>query len=174
MTGNLKRRDHIKAEEKYKMFREIAFESTMEEFPEIEVKGITYLDALTADRWKAFVGSESRMKRGTWDWAKEYSFYNKRPNRFEVSLWKGGILGALCYGQTSKQKAKVRMNLIESTPERPSPLGMKALPVLSYAAAVFAEIIGAEELWVLDPDISLEEVYKREGFGSRTIIMAVV
>ncbi|MBB3063283.1 hypothetical protein [Microbulbifer rhizosphaerae] len=61
------------------------------------------------------------------------------------------------------------MNLIESIPVRPTPLGMSALPILSYAAAVFADIIGADELWVLDPDPYLEKLYMNEGFSSRTI-----
>jgi L-rhamnose isomerase len=61
------------------------------------------------------------------------------------------------------------MNLIESIPVRPAPLGMRALPIISYAASVFSDIIGADELWLLDPDPSLESFYMKEGFSSRTI-----
>jgi len=59
------------------------------------------------------------------------------------------------------------MNLIEAIPLRPTPLGNRALPVLSFAAAAFAYYIGASEVWVLDPDPRIEALYQREGFGAR-------
>jgi hypothetical protein len=40
MNEILKRKDHMQAEEKYRILREISYESTMEEFPGIKVKGI--------------------------------------------------------------------------------------------------------------------------------------
>lgn len=165
MHSGLKRSDHIQAEEKYKVFREVSYESVMEEFPGIKVKGITFDDALTADKWKLVNGNNQRPSRSSWEWAKEYPFYKNRPNRFEVSLWKNGILCALSYGQLSRHGTKLRMNLIESTPIRPSPLGMQALPILSASAATFANIVGASELWVLDPDPKIESLYKTQGFG---------
>lgn len=164
-----KRQDHIGTEEKFSVFREVTYETVMEQFPEITAKGITLKEALTADSWKAIEQGPSRTARGSWNWVQEFPYYQNRPNRFEISLSKGGVLGALCYGQTSRHGTKVRMNLIESTPMRPTPLGMRALPILSYAAAVFADVVGADELWVLDPDPDLEGLYMNEGFSSRTI-----
>ena len=52
MNYGLKTRSHSEAEEKYKALREIAFEIAMEKFPDIEISGVTYLDALSADKWK--------------------------------------------------------------------------------------------------------------------------
>lgn len=164
-----KRADHIRAEDKYKLIREVTYEAVMESFPDILAKEIDLKTTLTADLWKTIDETSARKNRATWDWAREYPYYQKRPNRFEISLWKGGVLCALCYGQTSKFGSKVRMNLIESTPVRPNPMGMRALPVLSFSAAVFADIVGADELWVLDPDPRLEGVYMKEGFSSRAI-----
>ena len=164
-----KRLDHLDAENKYEIFREVTYETVMEQFPEITARGITLKHAFTADSWKNIDPHSTRKARAGWNWAQEFPYYQNRPNRFEISLSRGGVLGALCYGQTSKQGTRVRMNLIESTPLRPTPLGMRALPILSYAAAVFADIIGADELWVLDPDPSLEKLYMNEGFSSRTI-----
>ncbi|MBB3059721.1 hypothetical protein [Microbulbifer rhizosphaerae] len=162
------RDDHLRTEERYRALREITYEAVMEEYPEITAKDISIRDAFTADSWKHIDGDTARTRRGSWDWAREYPYYKKKPNRFEISLWRGGVLGALSYGQTSKSGTRVRMNLIESIPLRPTPLGMRALPVLSYAAAAFAHLVGADELWVLDPDPSLEGLYMQEGFGSRT------
>src|SRR5690554_5508801 len=133
MIQGKKRLDHIQAEERYKILREVAYEEAMEEFPDISIGGISYRDVVMADGWKLHGGKDARIERGSWNWTKEYSYYQNRPNRFEVSLRKGG-LGALCYGQLSKHGTRVRLNLIEATPIRPSPLGMRALPILSVVA----------------------------------------
>ncbi len=163
------RNDHKEVEEKYNLYREIVFEEVEKQFPGVIAKGIVFKDCVTADSWKKLPVKSGRVNRGTWDWKKEFPYYQNRPNRFEISLWRSGVLCALCYGQTSKHGSKVRMNLIESIPIKPTPLGRRALPVLGFAAATFAEIIGATELWVIDPDPEIEYLYKDEGFGDREV-----
>lgn len=167
MTPPLRRADHQQAEDKFHLLRSMTYDAARQVFNDITIGGITVRQCQEADRWK--LHELGRPQRASWEWCKEYDFYQRRPNRFEISLSKGGVLGALCYGQLSKQGSRLRMNLIESTPIRPTPLGQRALPVLSYAAAVFADICGADELWVLDPDPNLEGLYKSEGFGTREI-----
>lgn len=93
--SNLMCRKHLQAENKYKDLRKIAYEVAMDEFSEIEISGISYLDALEADRWKKIQNEGNRLQRASWSWAKEYPFYQKRPNRFEVSVKKDGVLGYL-------------------------------------------------------------------------------
>src|SRR5690554_254508 len=161
------RRDHAQTESKFKQLREIAYDMAMEEFPEIQISGVSYLDALEADKWKEISRKHGRPQTASWTWAKEYPHYLTRPNRFEVTVRRGGVLAGICLGQLSKHGQNMRMNLIESTPIRPTPLGMRALPIISFTAAVFADIVGAKELWVIDPLPILEDVYCSEGFGSR-------
>ena len=165
MIQGAKRLDHVQTEERYRIYREVAYEEVMEEFPGINIKGISYSDVVVADAWKLHSDESARVERGSWDWTKEYRYYQNRPNRLEVSLWRGG-LGALCYGQLSKHGTRVRLNLIEATPIRPSPLGMRALPILSVVAATFANIVGASELWILDPAPGVESLYRAQGFGA--------
>jgi hypothetical protein len=165
MVHDRKRLDHLQAEQKYQLFREGAYEVARQEFPDIVVRGITFQDAATADSWKMLDAASARLARGTWDWTKEYSCYQKRPNRFEVSLSRGG-LAALCYGQLSKHGTRVRLNLIEATPARPFPLDTQTLPVISIVAAAFADIVGAHELWVIDPAPGIESLYRQQGFGA--------
>ena len=169
VISGTKRQDHRQAEEKYQLYREIVFEEVQKQFPGVIATGITLKDCIEADKWKMFSIENARQNRGAWDWQKEYPYYQNRPNRFEITLRSGNVLCALCYGQTSRHGSRVRMNLIESIPIKPSPLGRRALPVLAFAAATFAEIIGATELWVLDPDPNIENLYMKEGFDSREI-----
>ncbi|MCE2027308.1 hypothetical protein [Sessilibacter corallicola] len=164
---NKRRRDHIRVEEKFKSIRNITYDEVMSEFPGTVVKGIDLRTAHLADSWSSIRIPSARLNRSSWEWVKEYPYYQNRPNRFEISLWRDNILCALCYGQTSVSGTRVRMNLIESTPIRPSPLRSRALPIIAFSAAVFADIVGADELWVLDPDPKLEGLYIKEGFSSR-------
>ena len=167
MQSKLIRDDHRKAEERYHQYRQLVYETTMEQFPGVVAREITLLDCHTADGWESLDCPGGRAARGGWEWVKELPFYRRRPNRFEISLHAGGTLCALCYGKTSQHGTRVRMNLIESIPIRPNPLGHRALTVLSFAAAAFADITGATEVWVLDPAPQLEGLYQSAGFGPR-------
>lgn len=159
-----RRLDHLQAEERYRLAREAAYETAMERFPDINIRGISFHDAVLADSWKCENVLGARQARSSWEWVREYSYYQNRPKRFEVSLSRGG-LAALCYGQLSKKGTRVRLNLIESSPARPSPLGLRAVPILSVVASMFANVVGAQELWILDPDPNLEGMYQAQGFG---------
>lgn len=160
------RQDHASTEQKYKLIREIVFEEIEKEFP-IQARPITLNECYKANRWETLTDADAREKRGGWDWAELYRSYKNKPNRFEMALLSGGNLGALAYGQTSRAGSKVRLDFIESTPVRPSPLGRRALPILSLAATMFANITGAEEIWVIEPIPNLEDYYKSVGFGPR-------
>lgn len=59
------------------------------------------------------------------------------------------------YGQTSVRNTKVRLDLIES------------ILIIVNAAAMFAELVNASELWVIDPDPDIEGLYNKAGFGAR-------
>ncbi len=61
------------------------------------------------------------------------------------------------------------MNLVESTPVKPNPLGIRALPVLAFAAAAYGKIVGADEVWLIDPYANLEDYYQSSGFGPREV-----
>jgi hypothetical protein len=144
-----------------------SFKAAVDRFPEITASSINFNDACTADRWKSNLSADARKARSTWHWVQEYKAYQRIPNRFEIAV-KRGVLGGLCYGQPSASANRLRLNLIESTPIRPTPLGMRAFPIIAFAAATYADIIGATELWILDPDPNLEGLYMGQGFSGRT------
>lgn len=158
---------HLVAEEKYAALRDAVYGATMDRYDDLEAKAISLQAAAIGDSWKQHAFDDARPYRATWDWRQAFSVYRNKPNRFEIALWRSGSLGALCYGQTSKTNNRVRLDLIESSPRRPNPLGKTAVPILTFASSIFAELTGACEVWILDPYIELERLYQREGFGSR-------
>lgn len=155
------------AQNLYGQFRDAVYDQVAERFPGIVAKSISLADARRADMWKEVDQPNQRFFRAQWEWSRTFEVYQRRPNRFEISLWRAGILGGLCYGKTSRAGSRVRLDLIESSPIRPSPLGGPFLPILAYAATSYAEIVGASEIWVMDPLTELEGVYGRVGFSGR-------
>lgn len=55
-----KRIDYLKAEIKYRNYSEIAYEVAIEEFPSVEIRWITFKDAIIADSWKSYLGESFR------------------------------------------------------------------------------------------------------------------
>lgn len=162
-----KRLDHLSAERRYAAIREVVYQRTTEQFTNISAQAITPSTAMLADAWKQAEGPQDRPFQSNWSWQRGFMRYQREPNRFEISLWRGGALGALCLGMTSRAGSRVRLDLIGSSPARPQILGMTALPVLTYASSVFAALVGATEVWILDPYPELEGYYQSVGFSSR-------
>jgi hypothetical protein len=152
---------------KYASVRQLVYDMVSEEFHGVTARGITRADAQRADLWKHLPLSSGRPFRSAWEWSKVFGVYQSRPNRFEMSLWRGGSFCALSYGKVSRSGNRVRIDLIEAVPTMPSPLGGPALPILAFAAGAYASIIGASEVWVMDPLPQLEALYKAEGFSGR-------
>ncbi|KEQ17143.1 hypothetical protein GZ78_14865 [Endozoicomonas numazuensis] len=137
---------------------------TQETWPHATIKGISRSTALLADSWKTLQGEGYRRSRAIWDWEPEFKSYQTKPKRFEMSIWSGSELCGLTYGSLSKNGSKVRMNLIEATPVRPSPLGEAVFPILSFGATVYADLVGADEIWLLDPVSGAIDYYKNQGY----------
>jgi len=130
------------------------------------IKGIDIGSARQADKWKNFPVDNGRIHRSEWSWVEAYKHYQNRPNRFELSVWAGSKLCGICYGKPSRAKTKLGLNLIESTPVRPSPLGRQAFPIISLAATFYAVAVGAEEVNVLDPvNDAVAEYYMSKGYS---------
>lgn len=159
---------HLQTESRYRQFRDIIYRRTMQAYPGVIARGISLRDCVTADKWVDLPHDENhRPHRATWDWTPFFSKYQNIPNRFEISLWAGSTLCALSYGQTSRAGTKVRLNLLGSIPVKPNPLGQRSLPIIVSAAVIFSELVGADEIWVIDPNPDLESYYKETGFGER-------
>ncbi len=98
--------------------------------------------------------------------SKHTTYIKRNLARFEVSVWSGQELCGVCYGRPSRGKTKLGLNLIESTPIRPTPFGGAVFPVISLAATLYALAIGAEELCILDPiNAKVTKYYMSNGFS---------
>ncbi|MGI9280771.1 MAG: hypothetical protein ACR2PX_14275 [Endozoicomonas sp.] len=148
----------------YQRIREDVWSITEESWPNATVKGISLRTAEIADSWKTLQGEGYRRSRGIWDWKKSFTGYQKKPKRFEMSIWAGDELCGLTYGSVSRNGSKICMNLIEATPVKPSPLGEGVFPILSFGATAYADLLGADEIWLLDPVLGAIDYYKSQGY----------
>ncbi|MBI3896771.1 MAG: hypothetical protein HY308_00575 [Gammaproteobacteria bacterium] len=162
----LHRLDHQQTEDRYLRVRELVYERIMKKWS-VTAAGISFHDCVTADKWKALTGPNVRETRASWWWAEQFSVYQNQPNRFEITLSNCGQLGALCYGRTSRAGRNTRLDLIEAIPLKPSPLNTRAVPIIVQAGVMFADLVGASEIWIIDPDPKLEGLYSQEQFGGR-------
>jgi hypothetical protein len=151
--------------------RDKIYELTAKEIgSHVHLTRITFDTATEADNWKLLVGENIRPTQATWSWREAYHHYKSFPKRFEISVYAGNALCGICYGKTSFGKSVVRLDLIGSTPVRPSPLGMAAFPVISVAATAYATAIGAEEICILDPiNDDVVNYYMKYGYSAPTV-----
>lgn len=137
------------------------------------IDGVTFDTAIQADNWSNLSGPNNRQAQASWSWADAYRHYKSFPKRFEIAVWVGGSLCGICYGKPSHGKTKLRLDLIGSTPERPSPLGTAVFPVISIAATAYAIAIGADEICILDPiNEKVSQYYMKFGYGAPAVYHA--
>lgn len=133
----------------------------------VRVEGINFLTAELADNWHRALPEHHRPFVASWSWSRALRRYRCEPSRFEISVWSGANLCGLALGKTSEHKKRVRLDLVESTPVRPSPLNMAVFQVISIAASFYGRAIGAEEVCLLDPvNDHVSNYYQKFGYSA--------
>ena len=131
----------------YNELRYILYKRVNKKFSQFQATPINYNDCVIADSW---INVDSRG-RGDWYWTKEYHGYIRLFKRFDIAFKQGGKLVSLSYGVPTAAKTGLKINLIESTPFKQDKLGIKAFELLSYAAQVYAAMLGADEIRIMQP-----------------------
>ncbi|WP_086932698.1 hypothetical protein [Agarilytica rhodophyticola] len=101
-----------------------------------------------------------------WDWEgggyDEYSF--RHPKRFEMATWYGSKLASLCLGRPSYMGGHLRLDFAEANPSE-NPLKGRIIPIILSAGELYASIIGASEIRLIDPiDSKLVNYYSSFGY----------
>ncbi|KZY98029.1 hypothetical protein [Oleibacter sp. HI0075] len=156
---------HDDAERRYESFREMARNAIQKELPytdrnNIRLGSICPNALMHAKRW-----NEDPRRLVEWSWDGGYRDYSYRnPKRFELATWYGNTLAGLSLGRPSYAGTRLRLEFIESRPSS-SPLKGRIVPITISVAELYASIIGAEELRIIDPiDDRLIEYYSSFGY----------
>ncbi|MBL4798895.1 MAG: hypothetical protein JKY50_15875 [Oleispira sp.] len=151
----------------YEELREIAYELTKETLGlSVQINGIDLSTAKKADEWKKLQGDGLRKTRSVWSWEQAYMKSKNLPDRFEISVWSGSQLCAITYGRPSQHRTKLKLMLVESSPVKPSPLTTKAFEIISTCAMIYADLIDADEIYIINPiNDSVASYYMQFGFS---------
>lgn len=139
--------DFNKTKEYYSELRKELYKDLRQNFGQFIATPISFSDCLEADSWKKI----EPEKRNDWHWTNAYHVYQKAFKRFDIAFKQGGKLVSLSYGIPTAHKTGLKVELIESTPFKEDKLGVKSFQVISYAAQVYAAMLGANEIRVMKP-----------------------
>jgi hypothetical protein len=151
---------------RYRALRTLVYEYTDSEFSGygISCREISFSDAVVADRWTA--SWPDKQKQPCWQWVQQYDICNtsNRTKRFDLAVYHGGELYALCYGVPTKRKLTLKIHTLARKPGR-NPLEGKILNIVLFAATAYAKLLGCREIWLVEPmNIRLVGLYERLGY----------
>lgn len=107
--------------------------------------------------------ANSSFRRVDWDWFEGYAAFRFRyPKRFEMALWSDAALISLTLGRPTYNGRRLRLDFIESAPDKPRTLRAFQLSLLAITA--YAHALGADELRVMKPvNDEVRRYYERFG-----------
>ncbi len=159
---------HQDAEKRYEAFRKMTHDAIQRELPypdrnNIRLGKICNKSIIQANSWE-----NNPARQVDWPWERGYANYSYLyPKRFEMATWYGDTLAGLSIGRPSYNGTRLRLEFIESNPSS-SPLKGRMVPINISAAELYASIIGADELRIIDPiDTKLIEYYSSFGYKYR-------
>lgn len=156
---------HRNAERKYSEFRKVAMDSVRRRLPyadraKITLRNIDDFALSESEKWESL-----RDRQVDWPWMTGYRHYSfSYPKRFELAIWYDNMLCSLSLGRPSYMGTRLRLEFIESRPAE-HPLVGRVTPIVLSVAEVYAGLIGASQLRIIDPiDKKLIEYYSSFGY----------
>jgi hypothetical protein len=161
----MKQASHQRADRTYAQLREQSRILITEELP------VRYRDSVTFDdingramaqlsRWEAHPD-----RRVMWSWPAWASRYAAiYPKRFELTIWFHSKLCSVSLGRPTWGAGKLRLDMIESSPER-TPLSGNTVNLTITAARAYARMIGASQIRIMNPiNSKVRSHYESLGF----------
>ena len=142
---------HLDAETRYREYRKEVRSHVKAALPWEDADSITLEDidqkALAQSRLWNFMPE----RKVDFDWEVDCTIYKKRyPKRFELAIWYNHNLESLALGRPSFNGTRVRLELIERVAVN-SVLKGKAFAITELALVAYAELLGAEEVRIMQP-----------------------
>lgn len=145
----------------YSELRRRLYKRASQKFSSFIATPISYRDCIQADSW----AQEEPKRRNDWHWTAEHSGYQKAFKRFDIAFKQGQKLVSLSYGMPTAHSSGLKINLIESTPFKDDKLGFKGFELISYAAQVYAAMLGADEIRIMRPtSVKTRSYYEAQGY----------
>lgn len=155
---------HYDAESKYKEIRTIAMEAVQQRLPYVDRPKIKLSKIDQHALAEATVWS-SLNRTVDWPWTSGYRHYSfQNPRRFELAIWYEDTLCSLSLGRPSPAGTRLRLEFIEARPQE-NPLKGRTMAIVLSTAEVYAGLLGADEVRLIDPlDSKLIDYYATFGY----------
>ncbi|PEH90050.1 hypothetical protein CRM82_16935 [Comamonas terrigena] len=88
----------------------------------------------------------------------------KRPSYWEMAIWHKNTLCGLVLGKPSQKRTRLYIEGIEGNPAQ-HPLKGKIIAIALIASEMYADSIGCDQVWLVEPDPLLLDTYKRAGYN---------
>lgn len=119
--------------------------------------------------YKTWPSSNRIPPAGGWDWGSWVGYFRSHHKKyFDVAIWNGDQLCGLALGRLSKRNVKVRLDIIEGTPNKNHPLKGQIAYIGLTAMEAFGYAVGAEESLIIDPVKGAITAYSNYGYKLRT------
>ncbi|MEH8016364.1 hypothetical protein MN202_03910 [Rheinheimera muenzenbergensis] len=161
----MKQASHQLADRTYAQLREQSRLKSLEKMP-LNIREAVTLDDITGrtmaqlSRWEAH---PDRRVMWSWQhWASRYAAIY--PKRFELAIWFHSKLCSVSLGRPTWGAGKLRLDMIESSPEK-TPLTGQTVQLTVLVAETYADIIGAEQIRIMNPiNSKVRSHYEAMGF----------
>lgn len=132
-------------------------------YPTYNFSKISQRYANAADQWRNIDHCNSRK---AWSWVQAYEYYNKKSKfkRFDMAISRDSHLVGLAYGLPTVSKSNLKIDLVEATPISEHKNNTKIFDIISTSAQMYASLIGANEVRIINP-LNSELVNYYESFG---------
>ena len=162
----MKQPSHQRTDLTYAQLREQSRLMISEELP-VRYHGAVTFDDITGralaqlSRWEAHPD-----RRVMWSWQQWASRYAAiYPKRFELTIWFHSKLCSVSLGRPTWGAGKLRLDMIESSPER-TPLSGNTVNLTVTAAKAYARMIGASQIRIMNPiNSKVRSHYESQGFS---------
>ncbi|MGP9800443.1 hypothetical protein [Rheinheimera sp. NSM] len=161
----MKQASHQLADRTYAQLREHSRTQAILKLP-LNLQEAVKLDDITGrtmaqlSRWEAH---PDRRVMWSWQhWASRYAAIY--PKRFELAIWFHSKLCSVSLGRPTWGAGKLRLDMIESSPEK-TPLTGQTVQLTVLVAETYADIIGAEQIRIMNPiNSKVRSHYEAMGF----------
>lgn len=157
---------HLNAEDRYETYRSEVRKYVKNALPYSDSRNIILsginIKALQQSRLWALIPE----RQVDFNWENDHRIFMKRhPKRFELAIWYQNKLESLALGRPSYGGSRVRLELIERVATN-SMLKGKAFAITELALIAYANLIGAEEIRIMQPvNESVKNYYINKGYS---------
>ncbi len=150
------------AEGRYRELRRVAFRAAETDLLAAGIEA--NLHGIDAEALGAFANWSDR--RVSWPWQDMAAEWRRDvPERFELAVWRDGILCGLALGRPSRGPSHIALYYVEGNTDPAHPLRRKLVSATLAALRAYAIALGKAELRLVDPLPALIPVYCSPALG---------